>query len=196
MAPAEVLAAIERDLAFYEESGGGVTFSGGEPLAQPAFLAALLSACHERGIHTAVDTCGFSTWAVLDGVRGWVDLFLYDLKVMDSDRHRQLTGVSNELILYNLRALSAAAHSTVVRVPLIPGLNDDEANIRAIGSFVAALPYRYPIELLPYHRTAVDKYARLNRAYALGAITAPSPEQMAGAAAILKSFDLEIRMGG
>jgi len=192
----EVLAAVERDLAFYEESGGGVTFSGGEPLAQPSFLLGLLRACSERGIHTVVDTCGFSTWAVLDGIREWVDLFLYDLKVMDGDRHSQLTGVSNELILSNLKALSTAGHPLVVRVPLIPGVNDDSANVRAIGEFVAALPRRYPVELLPYHRTAVDKYRRLNRAYALGEIEPPSRDQLVGAASILQRLGLEVRIGG
>jgi pyruvate formate lyase activating enzyme len=104
MAAAQVMAEIERDVPFYDESGGGATFSGGEPLLQPDFLCELLSACRARGIHTAVDTCGFAPWEVLDSVRKYVDLFLYDLKLMDEARHRAFTGVSNALILSNLRA--------------------------------------------------------------------------------------------
>ncbi|HVP39914.1 MAG TPA: glycyl-radical enzyme activating protein, partial [Candidatus Saccharimonadales bacterium] len=103
MEAGEVVAEVERDLPFYAESGGGVTFSGGEPLAQPEFLGELLARCRARGIHTALDTCGYAGWEVLDALRGSVDLFLYDLKVLDAGAHRRFTGVPNDGILSNLR---------------------------------------------------------------------------------------------
>jgi pyruvate formate lyase activating enzyme len=121
MTVAQALAEIERDRAFYDESGGGVTFSGGEPLMQSDFLAALLHACKAQDLHTAVDTCGFAAWETLDKVRGEVDLFLYDLKLMDDARHRAFTGVSNAPILANLQALSRLGHNLLIRIPLVPG---------------------------------------------------------------------------
>ena len=122
----QVLAEIERDRVFYEQSNGGVTFTGGEPLAQPHFLLALLSACRGHGLHTAVDTSGFTPWKVLDKIRPFVDLFLYDLKLMDDVRHRQWTDSSNKIILSNLQKLAEWGHNLLVRIPIIPGINDDE----------------------------------------------------------------------
>jgi pyruvate formate lyase activating enzyme len=145
MTVAQVMTEIEKDIAFYEESGGGVTFSGGEPLQQRDFLLALLKGCKERGIHTAVDTSGFAAWETLDSVRQHVNLFLYDLKLMDDTRHQRFTGVSNELILRNLQMLSAHRHSILLRVPIIPGINDDDENIRQIGAFAATLPHLTPV---------------------------------------------------
>ena len=119
MTVAQVMAEIERDVAFYDESNGGVTFSGGEPLWQAGFLLALLQACQEKEIHTALDTCGFAPWEMLDAIREHVDLFMYDLKLMDDAKHRDFTGVSNELILKNLQALSQRGHDIVLRVPIV-----------------------------------------------------------------------------
>ncbi len=153
----QVVAKIEQDVAFYDESGGGATFSGGEPLQQGRFLLALLRVCKEREIHTAVDTCGFAAWSILDSIREYVDLFLYDLKMMDDAQHRQYTGVSNELILRNLRTLSERGHHIHLRLPIIPGINDDEGHIRQVGAFAAALPHLDQVDLLRYHHTALDK---------------------------------------
>jgi pyruvate formate lyase activating enzyme len=192
----QVMAEVERDVPFYDESGGGVTVSGGEPLAQPAFLLALLQACKGKEIHTALDTCGFAPWEVLDGVREHVDLFLYDLKVMDDARHRTLTGASNERILENLRALSQAGHEIVLRVPVIPGVNDDDRNVRQTGAFAASLPALRRVDLLPYHHAGTEKYGRLHRAYALPETRPPSDERIAEIARALRELGLHVKTGG
>jgi pyruvate formate lyase activating enzyme len=209
MTVAQVMAEVERDVAFYDQSGGGVTFSGGEPLMQPDFLLALLQACKEREIHTALDTCGFAPWEVLDSVRGYVDLFLYDLKLMDEvrapfedergtgdARHRRFTGVSNEPILRNLQSLSQRGHHIILRVPLIPGVNDDEENLRQIGSFAAALPHLEQVDILPYHRAGTDKYPRLGKEYGLPDTLPPSDERIAEIAHLLGGFGLRVNVGG
>jgi pyruvate formate lyase activating enzyme len=196
MTTAEVMAEIEKDIPFYEESGGGATFSGGEPLSQPDFLLALLRACQEKEIHTALDTCGFASWEVLDTVREYVDLFLYDLKLMDDARHCTFTGVSNELILRNLQSLSQQGHDICLRVPIIPQVNDDDEHIRQIGEFAAALLHLNRVDLLPYHDIAADKYQRLNKAYGLPDARPPSDERIAEIAQILHGFGLRVKTGG
>jgi pyruvate formate lyase activating enzyme len=196
MTVAQVMAEIGRDVVFYDESGGGVTFSGGEPLSQPDFLLALLRACKQEEIHTALDTCGFSPWETLDRVREYVDLFLYDLKLMDDARHRKYTGVSNALILGNLQALSQRGHTIVLRVPVVPGINDDDEGIRRVGSFAAALPRLSRVDLLPYHHAGVEKYHRLNRVYGLPGTRPPTDERMAHIAHVLREFGLPVRIGG
>jgi pyruvate formate lyase activating enzyme len=196
MTVAQVVAEIERDVPFYDESGGGVTFSGGEPLLQPGFLLALLRACQEREIHTALDTCGFAPWETLDRVREHVDLFLYDLKLMDDDGHLKFTGVSNELILRNLQALSRRGHDVVVRVPVIPGINDDDENVRRIGTFAAALPSLQRVDLLPYHHAGSEKYHRLHKVYELPDARPPSDGRMAEIGQVLRGFGLHVKIGG
>jgi len=208
---AEVMDAIERDTAFYDQSGGGVTFSGGEPLAQPDFLRELLRACKNRGLHTTLDTCGFAPWEALDSVRQYVDLFLYDLKLMDDARHQKFTGVSNERILENLQRLSREGHrmlrqgsaqvlrqgsaQVVLRVPIIPGINDDEENLQAIGAFAADLPHLKRVDLLPYHRIGRDKYRRLGKPCPMPETDPPSDAQMGEIAQIFEVFSVEIRQG-
>jgi len=192
----EVTAEIERDVAFYDESGGGVTFSGGEPLLQRDFLFALLRACKEKEIHTAVDTYGFSTWETLNSIREHVDLFLYDLKLMDDPKHERFTGVSNKLSLKNLQALSQWRHNIVLRVPIIPGINDDDENIRQIGAYASALPRLNRVDLLPYHHTGVEKYKRFNKVYELSETRPPSDERMADIAQTLRGFGLQVKIGG
>ncbi len=182
----QVMARIEEDQVFYEQSGGGVTFTGGEPLAQPRFLLDLLTACRTRGLHTAVDTSGYAPWPVLAEIRPLVDLFLYDLKLMDDARHIQWTGVSNTDILSNLQKLSAAGSRIQIRVPLVPGINDDEANLRTLGEFLAALPNVPPVELLPYHNIAEAKYAGLGREYTLPQVRPPDAKHVERCAAILR----------
>ncbi len=195
MTVARVLAEVERDLAFYDESGGGVTFSGGEPLLQRGFLLELLCACKEKEIHTAVDTCGYATWHAFDSIRPYVDLFLYDLKLMDKARHEKYTGVSNRLILENLRALTGRGHQVIIRVPVIPGLTDDDENIRQIGAFVSTLQVQR-LDLLPYHNIATGKYNRLDRDYALTKVQPPPAAQMERIAEILRGQGLAVKIGG
>jgi pyruvate formate lyase activating enzyme len=190
---AEVVAEIERDIPFYEQSGGGATFSGGEPLMQPRFLLALLQACRARGIHTTLDTCGFASWAVVDRIRPYVDLFLYDLKVMDADRHRQLTGGSNRPVLRNLEALSRRGHRIVLRVPVIPGINDDAESMRQAAAYAASLPHLERIDLLPYHHIGAEKYRRIQQPYQLPDQAPPTAERIAEIAAAMRSFGLNVQ---
>jgi pyruvate formate lyase activating enzyme len=196
MSVAEVMAQVERDRAFYDESGGGVTFSGGEPLLQRDFTLALLQACKEQDIHTAVDTSGFASWQVLDRIRPFVDVFLYDLKLIDTVRHQAFTGVSNALILQNLRALAELGHTITVRVPIIPGINDDNETLGQIGAFVAALPRLSSVSILPYHQAGVEKYRRLHQEYKLPDTRPPSDERMAEIAHVLQGFGLQVKIGG
>ena len=192
----EVMAQIERDTIFFEESGGGVTFSGGEPMTQRFFLAELLKACKALDIHTAVDTSGYTTWKALDTIRGLTDLFLYDLKLMDDARHRHFTGVPNGLILHNLRALSERGHRIILRVPIIPGVNDDAANLHAIAEFAAGLPHLERVDILPYHPSAIGKYERLGKPYRLNGTPMPADDQMDGVKTLLENHDLLVKIGG
>jgi len=193
MTVADVMAEIERDRPFYDQSGGGVTFSGGEPLSQPAFLRDLLEACKDMELHTVLDTCGFVAWEVLDGVRAYVDLFLYDLKLIDDARHREVTGVSNEPILRNLSRLSREGHRIILRVPIIPGVSDDETNLRQIGRFAASLPSLRRVDLLPYHRIGRDKYQRLGKDCLMPAVDPPTHERVTEIARMAAGFGLEVR---
>ena len=192
----DVMAEVERDAACYEQSGGGVTFSGGEPLMQIDFLDGLLRASKARGFNTALDTCGYAPWEAIERVRARVDLFLYDLKVIDDARHRELTGVSNELILSNLTELSRRGHAIFLRVALIPGVNDNDDALRAIGAFASRLLNIKEIDILPYNRLGADKYERLDRAYKLAGTLEPPDERMAAAAQVLGGFGLNVRVGG
>jgi pyruvate formate lyase activating enzyme len=192
----DVMVAIARDIPFYDESGGGATFSGGEPLLQPTFLLALLQACRAQEIHTALDTCGFASWATIERIRRHVDLFLYDLKLMDDSRHRQFTGVSNEPILRNLIKLSENGHEIIIRFPLVPGFNDDHDNVRQLAAFAATLPHPVQVDVLPYHHTAADKYQRLNRHYALSNTRPPAEETVTEIRRMLEAQDLMVKVGG
>lgn len=191
----EVLGEIERDVIFYDQSGGGVTFSGGEPLMQADFLRQLLAGCREREIRTAVDTTGFAPPDTLLGVSSLVDLFLYDLKLMDDRLHREHTGVSNRLILDNLRALATRHNNIVIRMPVIPGINDDERNIGETGRFVSTLPGVRSMHILPYHRAGAEKYRRLGLTYILPDLRPPDGEKMNAIAEKLRKFGLTVQVG-
>ncbi len=188
----EVMSQVVREIPFYDQSGGGVTFSGGEPLMQPGFLSALLKACRKQEIHTVVDTSGFANWNVFEQIRQDVDLFLYDLKLMDSVRHKEVTGVPNEPILENLRRLTALGHKVLVRIPLIPGINDDEQNLVESGKFLAGLGQLKGVELMGYHDIAQAKYEALGREYALVGLKPPAEAEMKNAAELLRDFGLKI----
>ena len=192
-----VMKEIEKDMVFYEESGGGVTFSGGEPLMQPDFLYGLLKACKEKGIHTALDTCGYAKTEVLLKISEYVDLFLYDLKVISEEKHMKFTGVSNELILENLRELSCLGKNIIMRFPLIPGVNDDETDILELGKFVSSLKNVNEIDILPYHKAGVEKIKRLTNPKVPKFIYKPPPaEKKSEIEKTLKSFGLQVKIGG
>jgi pyruvate formate lyase activating enzyme len=193
---AEISEEIERDRPFYEESGGGVTFSGGEPLSQGEFLLACLRECGFRNLHTAVDTCGFADRGLLLEVAKLADLFLFDLKILDSARHLQATSVPVEPILDNLRALDGAGAETLIRFPLIPGVTDERDNVEALGCYVSSLERTRMVQILPFHRTASDKYARLGRSWNHKALEPVSRMEIDKAASILAGFGLEVMTNG
>ena len=193
-----LLAEIERDRSYHEESGGGVTFSGGEPIAlgNAPFLLECLNECGKRGLHRAVDTCGHVATDTLMAVADQTDLILYDLKIMDDARHRLVVGVGNDRILENLRALARRGHDVWIRVPLIPGLTDDEENLNAVATFAKGLARPCPIHLLPYHAIGGDKYGRLDLDYPLAALVPADPELLEKQAASVRAFGLEVHIGG
>jgi len=195
MSVPDVLAEVLKDELFFDESGGGITLSGGEPLMQASFVEALLVACRNRRLRTAVDTCGHAPTEVLRRVRENVDLFLYDLKLMDSDRHRQFTGVGNALILRNLKMLAEDGSAVIMRIPVIPGVNDDADNLSALSAFLLPLGLRR-IDLLPYHRIASDKYNRFHLPYTMGGVDPPTAEHMQAIAARLGRDGFNVRIGG
>jgi pyruvate formate lyase activating enzyme len=159
----EVMDEVRRDAVFYRRSGGGVTFSGGEPLAQPAFLLEALRRSRRWGYHTTVETCGQVRWEDLREAAAQTDLFLYDVKHLDPERHRDLVGCDNRLVLENLERLLAEGARVTVRVPVVPGCNDGAADFDALARFAAAHPGIASIELLPHHRLGDHKYEALGR---------------------------------
>jgi len=192
----DVVDILERDRVFFDASGGGVTFSGGEPLAQAEFLIECLRECRRRRLETAVDTCGLAPREILLDVARLTDLVLYDLKHIDPVRHRAETGADNRAILENLRALSDGQAEVWVRIPLIPGFNDESANIEATGAFLADLPRRHRVFVLPYHGIADGKRRRLERSQAGSDVKSPDSETLCAVSEILTKFDLEVTVGG
>jgi pyruvate formate lyase activating enzyme len=199
----EVLAEAIKDRVFYEDSGGGVTFSGGEPLMQGEFLGVLLQGCKSAGLHAAIDTCGYAPQEELLDLAALADLVLYDLKVMDDGQHRRLTGVSNAAILDNLRALGRVHRNIWIRVPVIPGVNDGPENMEAIAREAAALPGVRQINLLPYHKTGSHKSAAVPLVLASASapldaarIAEPSDESMERMAAAIRVSGLSVKIGG
>lgn len=196
MTPEEVIAEVMKDLPFYEESGGGVTFSGGEPLLQANFLESLLILAKKNNLHTVVDTSGQANFSVFIRILPYVDLFLYDLKLIDPERHHSATGHRNGLILENLKNLASLMDKIMVRIPVVPTINDDEANLKQMANFIKSIGPIKGVELLPYHELGKDKYARVGREYKLSAIARPSTEEMAKVARIFKEANLSVSIGG
>lgn len=159
----EVMREILKDKVFYENSGGGVTFSGGECMLQIDFLEEILKVCKENGIHTAVDTAGHVPYEYFERILPYTNLFLYDVKCYDSEKHKKYTGVRNELILENLKKLLATGKSVWVRIPIIPTVNDTVEEIQRIKAYISSCGKPEKIELLPYHAMGEHKYAAINR---------------------------------
>ena len=191
-----VMKEVLQDRVFFDESGGGVTFSGGEPLLQHGFLLSLLSACRQEGLHTVVDTSGCASPAILERIAPLVDLFLYDLKMMDDVKHKAFTGVSNVLLLENLRRLLQWKKQVIVRIPLIPGVNDDAENLRSSGRWISSLQGIHEVHVLPYHTSGVGKYSRLGKAFTLGSLGIPDEQSIAEAVAALQNFVPSVVVGG
>ncbi|MHC4884952.1 MAG: glycyl-radical enzyme activating protein [Planctomycetota bacterium] len=156
----EALEEVMRDEPFYETSKGGMTLSGGEPTLQIDFTAALLRAAKEAGLHNAIETCGLCSWERYERIRGDIDLFLFDCKETDPERHKEYTGAENELILENLRKLHDAGESILLRCPIIPGLNDRQDHFQGIAALAKELPNLEGVEIMPYHRLGESKDER------------------------------------
>ena len=191
---AEALELALEDRDFYEESGGGVTVSGGEPLLQKEFSFALFKALKAEGIHTALDTCAFVPQSSLAEMLDVTDLFLVDFKHADSFRHRQLTGVPNETIKSNLQFLSDSKAAIEIRIPFVPGCNSDAGNMEKTGAFLGRLNIG-KVKLLPYHSLARNKYAALQMEDTMPRAETPSEEEMAAALDILKKYGLDAHSG-
>jgi pyruvate formate lyase activating enzyme len=190
----EVMAEVQKEMPFFRRSGGGVTLGGGEPLFQPDFAYAILRACREQNIHTAIETCGHTQWESLENLADVTDLFLYDLKHIDPSRHKALTGADNELVLDNLRRLSALHLELIIRYPLVPTCNDSESDIRALIRFVNETENINKIELLPYHRFGESKYAMLSRRYPLEGLKTPPRDRIDSVLETIQSSGLECEL--
>ena len=188
----QIMADIGGDEVFYSRSGGGVTISGGEPLFQPSFTHKLLKACKERGYHTALDTSGHAPWPVLKRALEYVDIVLYDIKHMDPELHRKATGKSNDLILRNLHKIPKAI-KVWLRIPLIPGYNDSDANLRKIAELGTEVGAE-KISILPFNRAGEGKYQSLGRQYPMDE-EPPSRERIREAQSFIESFGLRVAVG-
>jgi len=187
---------LERDRPFYEESGGGITLSGGEPLMQAEFALAVLELCRKRGLHTALDTSGAAPADVAVRAAALSDLVLFDLKQLDPDVHRSAVGAELEPILTNLRAIDETGTEIWIRFPLIPDATDSEENLEALADTALSLTNTRRVHILPFHRTAADKYARLERPWRYDAVPDASEERTARAVEYLLNRGLDARLGG
>jgi len=175
----EVFDAVNRDKMFYQASGGGVTVSGGEALLQPQFVRELFEKCRRAGIHTCMETSGYAAESALRQFLPYTDYVLYDLKLLNSKKHRQYTGKPNNLILSNAKIVAASGVETLFRMPLIPGINDDMQNIKETADFLHGLGGEaLRIELMPYHRLGKGKYESLEREYRLSGVLSPEPDEV------------------
>jgi pyruvate formate lyase activating enzyme len=196
MTPGQVLAEVLKDSLFYRKSGGGVTFSGGEPLIQHEFLKETAKICKENGVNTAIETSGCVRWEIIEEVLPYIDLFLYDLKEMDENRHKRFTGVGNDMILNNFKKLVKIGKELVVRIPIITAHNDRDENYRRIIEFLKPRAPGIRIDLLPYHRLGKAKYDRLDQNYELNAIDPPTQERMAEIQKLFVQNNFSVSIGG
>lgn len=200
-----LLEEVMKDLPFYMESGGGVTLSGGEPLTQLNFCLEFLLLLKEKGINTCVETAGFVSWSSLEVILPFVDLFLYDLKVIDGEKHRRFTGSGNDLIIENAVRLSASGASVEFRMPLVPGHNDDEKDLERMTEFIKDIILRSPrsrgsrpepaLHILLYHRLGMGKYEQLGRDYPLMEVPTPSAELIERIKSRCERLGVKVRVG-
>lgn len=200
----DALARAREDEPFYDESGGGVTFTGGEPFSQPGFLLECLAAFGAAGLRTAVDTCGYAPGGVVESAAAMADLFLYDLKLMDTREHERWTGVPNDRILENLRLLAARGSSIWVRIPLVPGVNDSAENLESSASFLESLDFsrgfgkagERSVQILPYHDSARRKYALRGLDYPFEGAADPGHTRPEEACEYFRRRGIPVRIGG
>ena len=191
----ELIKLIEKDRTFYEQSGGGVTFSGGEAMAQIDALEEIVKKCKERGLSVAIDTCGYAPFSSFERISDYVDLFLYDIKLMDTDLHKEYTGKGNGLIMENLVKLSERGANINLRLPLIQGINTDDKNIQSMIDFANSLRISL-VNLLPYHDIARDKYSKLNRDYKQETMEKPSQERLEEIKKLFENNNFKVKIGG
>jgi len=194
----EVFKQVQRDELFYKRSKGGVTLTGGEPLFQPGFTKHLLALCHQAGIHTALETCGYAEWDMIKDILKYADLVLFDLKHMEAKRHQEYTGVPNDLILENARKIHHILKIPIwARIPVIPGYNDSIENIKATAEFVVKeLNPSVPVHLLAYHRLGETKYERLGKENNKVMINPPDDERIKEIQKTMVSYGLDTYIGG
>jgi pyruvate formate lyase activating enzyme len=190
MSVGEIADAVERDRAFYDASGGGVTLSGGEPAFQPQFAAALLAECRGRGIRTAIQTAGWCSPDALECMLRHTDTVLFDLKTVDPARHQLVLGKPLAPVIANARRVAMAGRGLLLRVPVVPGFNDDEASLETILEFAAEL--NAPVAFIAYHRLAAAKYRRLGREYPMSRTAEPSAERLRSAAGLARAKGLRV----
>jgi pyruvate formate lyase activating enzyme len=193
---AEVLAEVEKDRPFYKRSGGGLTVSGGEPLAQPQFCLELLKQAKEQDTHTVVDTSGYVQWEILREALVLTDLFLFDVKADNTELHKRLTGVENSRIKENLQKLIEHDASVIVRIPLIPGCNDTPAEMTGIADMIKEFKSVPPVHILPYHQFAEQKYQPIGRKYELQQIQPPAPDHLKQLGQIFEERGLTVDIKG
>lgn len=194
---AEVMAEVMKDYPHYRRSGGGLTLSGGESLLQPEFTSALLQAAQDAGINTALESTGFAKFEKVENlILPWLDLYLLDIKHMNSAKHKLFTGQPNQLILENARKIAATGQHLIVRVPVVPTFNDTPEEILQIAQFARSLKGVRELHLLPYHRLGEDKYTGLGREYLLKHLLPPADEHMEDLRQVAAAAGLRVQIGG
>ncbi|QXM05297.1 trans-4-hydroxy-L-proline dehydratase activase [Crassaminicella indica] len=191
----ELMQEIEKDQIFYDESGGGVTLSGGEVMSQIEFVEELVKSCHSKGISVAIDTCGYAPFESFEKIINYTDVFLYDLKIMDPKKHEQYTGKDNKIILNNLKCLSEKGASIYLRIPLIEGINTDDENIKEMIIFTKDLNIQR-VHLLPFHEIGSDKYKRLNMDYKREYLKRPSDIVLNKIKSMFEKSNFKVKIGG
>lgn len=197
MTVSEVTDIVKRDMTFYKKSSGGVTLGGGEATFQPAFAENVLKSCQEAGIHTALETCGFTSWEKFSKIIRYVDLLLFDIKHMNTNIHKKFTGVGNEIILENAKNASEYVKEMVVRLPLIPDFNDNRKNIEDMGRFISEnMPKVKQIDILPYHSTGESKNTRIGKEYTFKHESIIDDAKIQECKEILEAAGLQVSIGG
>lgn len=192
----DIMPEILSDMPYYRRSRGGITLSGGEVLCQADFARELLRECKENGLHTAIESAASTKFSEIEKLLPYLDLYLMDIKHIDSSKHKEYTGVANERILENARAVAESGVELIIRTPVIPGFNDTAEEIRAISHFAKTLPGVREHHLLPYHRLGQDKYEGLGRKYSLDGIEPPSKEKMEYLLSVAETSGLKCKIGG
>lgn len=192
----DIVEEVEKDRLFYENSGGGVTLSGGEPLMQPAFSREILRICKKRGIHTAMETCGHAPWSEFEKILSFLDLVLFDIKHTNPEKHKEATGESNQLIFENFTHLAHLKTPVIIRIPLIPGYNDTIENVGSIIKLLEAYRRLRKIDLLPYHELGANKYKRFGKRYTFEVANSLPEKRAQEIKRMFESRGFEVRIGG